>query len=267
MPQRRFELRLYAHRGASGEMPENTLAAFAKGLEYDIDALESDIHMTRDGHVVLSHDPDGARCCGVAREIRASTLAEVQSWDAGWGFTAPDGGRPFAGRGHRIPALEEVLREFPSVRLNLDIKQTSPSMVGPLVALLRRENAEDRVTLASFHLRTLLRARLGGYRGDTALPRAEVITMLKAPPGLFAFLPWRGTAAQLPVAGGNYRFDTPEMVARCHRLGLRLDFWTINDPAEARRLLALGADGIMTDDPQAIAPVFAEVRPRKAAAR
>jgi glycerophosphoryl diester phosphodiesterase len=57
------------------------------------------------------------------------------------------------------------------------------------------------------------------------------------------------------------------MVARCHRIGLRLDFWTINDPAEARRLLALGADGIMTDDPRAIAPVFAEVRPRAVAAR
>jgi glycerophosphoryl diester phosphodiesterase len=243
------------------------MAAFARALDYQIDALESDIHMTRDGHVVVSHDPDGARCCGVAREIRRSTLAEVQSWDAGWGFAAPDGARPFAGRGHRIPALEEVLRAFPSTRLNLDIKQTSPSMVGPLVALLRREKAEDRVTLASFHLRTLLRARLGGYRGDTALPRAEVITMLKAPPGLFAFLPWRGTAAQLPVAGGRFRFDTSEMVARCHRIGLRLDFWTINDPGEARRLLALGADGIMTDDPRAIAPVFAEVRPRTVAAR
>lgn len=265
MPHRRFELRLYAHRGASGELPENTLAAFRRALDYDIDALESDVHLTSDGQVVVSHDPDGARCCGVAREIRRSTLAEVQSWDAGWGFTAADGGRPFAGQGHRIPTLEEVLREFPTIRLNLDIKQTSPSMVGPLLALLRRERAEERVTLASFHLRTLLVARLRGYRGDTALPRAEVITMLKAPPGLFAFLPWRGTAAQLPVAGGGYRFDTPAMVARCHRLGLRLDFWTINDPGEARRLLAVGADGIMTDDPRAIAPVFAEVRPRRAA--
>ncbi len=264
MPQRRFELRLYAHRGASGELPENTMAAFRRALEYDIDALESDIHLTRDGHVVVSHDPDGARCCGVPRAIRDSTLAEVQSWDAGWGFTAPDGGRPFAGQGHRVPALAEVLRELPGVPLNLDIKQTAPSMVAPLVALLRRERAEERVTLASFRMRTLLGARLRGYRGDTSLPRAEVITMLKAPPGLFAFLPWRGKAAQLPVAGGGYRFDTPEMVSRCHRLGLRLDFWTINDPAEARRLLALGADGIMTDDPRAIAPVFADFRPRKA---
>jgi len=263
MPQRRFELRLYAHRGASGELPENTMAAFHRALDYDIDALESDVHLTRDGQVVISHDPDGARCCGVPRAIRHSTLAEVQSWDAGWGFVDADGGRPFAGRGHRIPALAEVLRAFPAVRLNLDIKQTSPAMVGPLVALLRRERAEERVILASFQLRTLLRARMGGYRGATALPRVEVLGMLRAPPGLFAFLPWRGTAAQLPLAGGGYRFDTPEMVARCHRLGLRLDFWTINDPAEARRLLALGADGIMTDDPRLIAPVFAELRPRK----
>jgi glycerophosphoryl diester phosphodiesterase len=264
MPQRRFDLRLYAHRGASGELPENTMAAFRRALEYDIDALESDVHLTRDGQVVVSHDPDGARCCGVPRAIRDATLAEVQSWDAGWGFTAPDGGRPFAGQGHRIPALAELLAAFPGVRLNLDIKQTSPSMVAPLLALLRKQNAEERVTLASFRMRTLLQARMRGYRGDTALPRAEVIVMLKAPPGLFAFLPWRGSAAQLPVAGGGYRFDTPEMVARCHRIGLRLDFWTINDPLEARRLVTLGADGIMTDDPRAVAPVFAELRPRRA---
>jgi glycerophosphoryl diester phosphodiesterase len=257
------ELRLYAHRGASAELPENTLAAFRRALEIDqVNALESDLHMTRDGHVVMSHDPDGARCCGVPRRIRQSTLAEVMTWDAGHGFVAPDGSRPHAGRGHRIPTLEEALVELPGVRLNLDIKQASPSMVRPLLSLLRQHRAEERVTLASFHLRTLLRARMRGYRGATAMPRAEIITMLYAPPALFGFLPLRGEAAQLPVAGGGFRFDTAEMVARCHRLGLRLDFWTINDPAEAERLLRLGADGIMTDDPRAIGPVFAA---RKAA--
>ena len=260
MAARRHPLRLYAHRGASAERPENTIAAFRRALEIGVDALESDVHMTRDGHVVMSHDPDGARCAGVPRQIRACTLDEVQSWDAGRGFVAPDGGRPFAGQGHRIPTLEEVLVELPGVPLNLDVKQTAPSMIEPLVALLRRHRAEDRVTLASFQMRTLLRARWAGYRGATSMPQAEVVTMLLAPDWLFGALPWRGTAAQLPVAAGRRRFDDPAWIERCHRLGLRLDFWTVNDPAEAERLLALGADGIMTDDPAAIAPVFARVR-------
>jgi glycerophosphoryl diester phosphodiesterase len=253
-------LRLYAHRGASAERPENTLTSFARALEIGVDALETDVHLTRDGHVVVSHDPDGARCAGVPRQIRTSTLEEVRSWDAGFGFVAPGGGRPFAGQGHRIPTLEQLLVEFAGVPLNIDIKQAAPPMVDPLVALLRRHRAEDRVTLASFHMRTLLRARWDGYRGATAMPQAEVLTMLLAPGWLFQALPWRGGAAQLPLAAGRWRFDDRATVRRCHRLGLRLDYWTVNDPAEAARLLELGADGIMTDDPAAIAPVFDRFR-------
>jgi glycerophosphoryl diester phosphodiesterase len=256
--------RLYAHRGASAELPENTMPSFARALEVGADALETDIHLTRDGHVVVSHDPDGQRCAGVARRIRDATLAEVKSWDAGCGFVDRSGGRPFAGKGHRIPTLDELLVEFPGVPLNLDIKQQRPLMVAPLLELLRRHRAEERVTLASFHMGTLLRARWLGYRGPTALPQAEVLTMLFAPPALFAALPLRGSAAQLPLSSGRLKLDTPEVVARCRRLGLRLDYWTINDPPTAERLLALGADGIMTDDPRAIAPVFQKWRARTA---
>lgn len=256
----RRDLRLYAHRGASAERPENTLEAFARALEIGVDAIESDVHMTRDGRLVLSHDPDGARMCGVHREIRRSGIEEVRSWDAGWGFVAPDGSRPFAGRGLRVPTLEEVLLELPGVRLNLDIKQPDPPIVEPLVALLRRHRAEERVTLASFQMWPLLRARWLGYRGETAMPRAEILTMLYAPIRLFRALPLRGSAAQLPLEAGILRLDTPDTVARCRRLDLRLDYWTVNDPDTARRLLDLGADGIMTDDPAAIAPVFRERR-------
>jgi glycerophosphoryl diester phosphodiesterase len=239
-------LRLYAHRGASAELPENTMAAFRRALDIGVDALETDVHMTRDGHVVVSHDPTGLRRAGMAREIRASTLAEVERWDVG--------------DGHRVPTLEEALVGFPAVPFNVDIKQAEPSMVRPLLSLLERVGAEERVTLAAFHMRTLLTVRALGYRGPTSLPKAEVLTMLYAPPGLFGLLPLRGSAAQLPVTAGRMRFDTADIVARCRRLGLRLDYWTVNDPDEAERLLDLGADGIMTDDPRAIAPVFARRR-------
>src|SRR5688572_26510626 len=92
-------LRLYAHRGASAELPENTMAAFRRALELGADALETDVHMTRDGHVMVSHDPDGRRRAGIAATIRGSTLEEVRGWDMG--------------DGHRMPTLEEALVAFP----------------------------------------------------------------------------------------------------------------------------------------------------------
>jgi glycerophosphoryl diester phosphodiesterase len=257
---RRFPLRLYGHRGAPAELPENTLAGFARALERGADALETDVHTTRDGHVVVSHDPDGRRCCGVARQISASRLDEVREWDAGATYRGPDGGRPFAGQGLRVPTLEELLVEFRGVRINIDIKQSDPPMIDPLLELVRRHRAEEHVTLASFQLRTLLRVRMAGFSGETALPKAEVATMLFAPALLFAVLPYRGQAAQLPLSAGRQRFDTASMVARCRRLGVRLDFWVVNDAATAERLLGLGADGIMSDDPAAVAPVVARAR-------
>jgi glycerophosphoryl diester phosphodiesterase len=257
---RRFPLRLYGHRGASAECPENTLVSFRRALDLGVDALETDVHLTRDGHVVVSHDPTGRRCCGVGRELAAARLDEVREWDAGCRFHDPEGGKPFAGQGLRIPTLEELLVEFSGVRLNIDIKQADPPMVEPLLELLRRHRAEQSVTLASFHLRTLLRVRMAGYAGETALPEAEVATMLYAPALLFSVLPWRGQAAQLPLSAGRQRFDTADLVARCHRLGVRLDYWVVNDAATAERLLQLGADGVMTDDPRTMAPVFARQR-------
>lgn len=236
------------------------MVGFARALELGADALETDVHLTRDGHVVVSHDPTGRRCCGVSRELAAARLDEVREWDAGWGFRDPDGRRPYARQGVRIPTLEELLVEFRGVRINIDIKQADPPMIEPLLALLRSHKAEQQVTLASFQLRTLLRVRMAGFSGETALPEAEVATMLFAPALLFSVLPWRGQAAQLPLAAGKRRFDTADLVARCHGLGVRLDYWVVNEARTAERLIDLGADGIMTDDPRALAPVFARAR-------
>src|SRR5262249_24581506 len=110
---------VYAHRGAAAERPENTLPSFARALELGADALEMDVHATRDGTLVVSHDPDGARMCNVARVLGEADWAEVSRWDAGWGFRAPDGSRPFAGQGVSIPRLVDVVRAFPGVLLNV----------------------------------------------------------------------------------------------------------------------------------------------------
>jgi glycerophosphoryl diester phosphodiesterase len=247
--------RLYAHRGAAAERPENTMPAFERALAIGVDALELDVHVTRDDHLIVVHDDTGARTTGVPTAWADLDLEDVRRLDAGWGFVDAAGGRPFAGQAIGIPTLDDVLTAFPDVRLNIDLK--GERAVELMLALIARHGAEDRVTLASFHLRTLVAIRRRGYAGETALAQPEVASLLAVPAVIWRQLPLTGTAAQVPVRAGAIRLDRPTFIAKCHAIGLRVDFWTIDDPAEAARLLELGADGIITNDPAALRPLFA----------
>jgi glycerophosphoryl diester phosphodiesterase len=246
--------RLYAHRGASTERPENTLPAFERAVELGVDALEMDVHMTRDDQLIVTHDPDARRMAAVPIKWADVDVADAQRLDVGWGFLAADGSRPFAGKGISVPRFEDVLDAFPHVRINVDIK--GDKAVTAMLALVAAKQATDRVTIASFQTGTAVAVRRKGYAGETALSQVEVITLLGLPALLWRQLPYTGSAAQVPVAHGALRFDRPTFLAKCHSLGLRVDYWVVDDPAEAKRLLDLGADGIMTNDPAAIRPLF-----------
>jgi glycerophosphoryl diester phosphodiesterase len=248
---------LYGHRGASAELPENTLAAFSRALERGATAIETDAHLTRDGQLVLAHDEDGARMAGVSRAIGEATLAEVKTWDAGWGFVDAAGARPFAGRGFRMPTLDEALGELPDVPFNVDVKSRSASVIAPLLAVLRRHAADERVRIASFDFRMTRAIRRRGFIGGRGLGIAEVGLLVGMPRRVLRGVFRVGDAAQLPLRAFGVAFDTPRYIEKCHALGLRVDYWVVNDAASARRLLDLGADGIMTDDPATIAPSFA----------
>jgi len=231
-----MSVRIYAHRGASAELPENTMAAFRRAMELGVDALELDIHATRDGVLVVCHDPDGRRMSRVAKRLADVTWDEARRWPVGDG-------------GEHMPTFEEVIRAFPSVPLNVDLKR---DIADATVALVRRLDAEERTCLASFEASTLRRVRALGYRGPTGLARAEVAAAL-AFPAVLRRGPWRCRArrAQLPLY-----LARPWIIARMKALGLDVDFWTIDDPDLARRLVALGADGIMTNDPARIVPAL-----------
>ena len=246
--------RLYAHRGASAERPENTMPAFQRAVDVGVDALELDVHLTRDAQLVVAHDDTAQRTCGVPIAWGELDLADVQRLDAGWGFVAKDGTRPFAGQGITVPTFEEVLLAFPNMPLNVDLK--GERAVDVAIDLVRRLGAESRVTIASFQLRTLVEVRRRGYSGATALSQSEIGTLFSLPALVWRQLPWTGDAAQVPVRHGPLHFDRPAFIAKCHSLGLRVDFWTVDDPTEAKRLIALGADGIMTNDPHAIRAVW-----------
>lgn len=246
--------RLYAHRGASAEYPENSLQAFQRAVDVGVNALEMDVHITRDGHLIVAHDPTGERTTGVARRWADLDLADVERLDAGWGFVAPGGERPFASAGIRVPRFEDVVTTFSHVHINVDIK--CEQAVTEMLAVLDRTKASERVTIASFRLRTQLQVRRRHYPGETALAPAEVALLVALPGLAWRQLPFTGSAVQVPVRHGQVRFDRKSFIAKCHSLGLRVDFWVVDDPADAARLLELGADGIITNDPAAIRPVF-----------
>jgi glycerophosphoryl diester phosphodiesterase len=248
--------RLYAHRGAAAEEPENTLRSFQRAASYGVHGLEMDVHMTADGVVVVSHDPDGQRMCRESRAIKKTNYDQLKQWDAGWGFVDLKGDRPFAERDYRIPRFADVLDHFPDLIINVDLKQGSPSMVSAVLKIVRDAHAQERVILASFSQATLLHLRYRGYEGVTAMGVIEVASAIWGPAFLIRHLPFRGSAAQIPPRAGSRVLATPERIARLQAVGARVDFWTINDPEEARKLLAMGADGIMTDDPKALAPIF-----------
>ncbi len=255
--------RIFGHRGSSARAPENTIESFARALDDGADALETDVHVTSDGHFVVSHDPDGRRTAGVPDRIADSPLADVRRWDAGAGFTAPDGSHPFAGAGYRVPTLDELLETFPGVPVSVDVKPDTPAVVPALLALVAHFHAADRVTLASFHPRVTRTVRRLGYPGPTALTQPQV-AMVKTVPMLAALVRtrWRGQAAQIPRTGAGLRLDSPRFIRRCRALGVRADYWVVNDPDDAVTLLRRGATGVMTDVPARIADA---VRARRTA--
>jgi glycerophosphoryl diester phosphodiesterase len=246
--------RLYAHRGASAECPENTLPAFQRALDLGCDALEMDVHVTRDGQLIVAHDDLATRTTGAQLAWTAMDLATAQRLDAGWGFVAPDGTRPFAGKKIYAPTFREVLETYRDAHINVDIK--GDRSVELVLALVRELRAEQRVTIASFSTRTLVEVRRQKYAGETSLAAREVAVLVALPAIAWRQLPWTGHAAQVPTHQSLLRFDRAPFIAKCHSLGLRVDYWVIDDAAEAARLLELGADGIMTNDPARLVHLF-----------
>jgi glycerophosphoryl diester phosphodiesterase len=250
-----FEKRLYGHRGAPLELPENTLVSFAKALEHGVNAIETDVQVTADGVVVISHDGDGRRLCGVDAAIAQTPLAEVQRWRVAMpeGTPRPDGVDP---DGLRIPTLQEALERFPDTFFNIDIKAESSEAVERVIRTIRLADAEKRVILASFHASNLDEVAARDFGGGLSMGKRDVRVATLLPAFLARLFLGPRHAIQIPTHSGDIRLDTEARIKKFHGLNLRVDYWTVDDPAEANRLWDLGADGIMTDDAARLGPIF-----------
>ena len=236
----------FAHRGGAGEHPENTLPAFAAAVALGYRHLETDVHLTADGVVMAFHDSVLDRVTDRRGPIAALAAAEVEAADAGYSFS-PDGGLtfPHRGQGVVVPRLDALLDAWPDVRVNIDPK--SDAVVAPLVDVLRRHDAFDRVCVGSFSdARIAAVRRLSGDGVCTSMgPRATAVAWVAS---RFGLLPRQGAdCMQIPVSTRGIALVTPSLLRAAHRAGLRVHVWTIDDEAEMERLLGMGVDGIMSD--------------------
>ncbi|MRG97714.1 glycerophosphodiester phosphodiesterase [Polyangium spumosum] len=246
--------RLFAHRGASGVAPENTLPAFAAALAAGADRLELDVHLTADEEVIVLHDEDVARTTDGAGPASKMRLGEIKELDAGHHFRDPDGELPFRGRGIRVPTLAELLTSLPDVPLNIELKVDDEALVSAVKWLLDRHDARERVLLTAEpgSLMAKIRRRMPAVLTGMCLPESLEFLCNGGNPGYVA----RGFALQVPTDHAGIPIVTPHFVAVAHACGLEVHAWVINDEAEMRALLAMGVDGIMTDFPEMGARVF-----------
>lgn len=248
-----------AHRGASARAPENTLEAYRLAVESGIGGLELDVHMTRDGGIVVMHDDDVGRCTDGAGLIREKSLDEVKSLDAGYRFSR-DGGRtfPYRGQGLQIPTLDEVFQQFPDTPINLDIKEDQAGIEEAVLQIIERNNAEGRIFVASQDQRVIRRFRkLSGGRIPTSSSQFEVgVFLALSRLGLERLLRPAYAALQVPTSYRGIEIVTPRFVEAAHNLRVRVDVWTVDDPEEMKRLLDLGVDVIMANRPEVLVEVL-----------
>lgn len=236
----------FAHRGGASAAPENTLAAFRDAAALGYQYIETDVHVTSDGTLVAFHDNDLSRTCGIDSLINETPWKEIRG-------ALVNGQEP-------IPLLEDVLGEFPDMRVNIDCK--SEEALEPLVAAIRRTKSLHRVCIGSFSDSRLRRIRdaLGSESCTSAGPVevGRLIAGSRAGSLLGRRLASRleFAAAQVPISQGPIPVVSERFIDFCHRMGLHVHVWTIDDPATMNRLLDLGVDGIMTDDTRALKDVM-----------
>jgi glycerophosphoryl diester phosphodiesterase len=253
--------RAFGHRGSAGTHPENTLISFQNAIDAGAKCIEFDVHMTRDGEIVVSHDENLKRTCGDDRLIREMFYAEVAKADAGRNFTTDGASFPFRDKGVKVPRLIEVLSAFPSVRAIVEIKQTDPSLVTPLLEVIDRAGMRRRALIASEHQPPLDDVRKLAPGIPTNFSYFETGYFFQTMASRDANYRPPGDAIQIPRRYENWELVTRESVEFAHSLGLEIHVWTVNDEAEMTHLLDLGVDGIISDFPARLLTVIAK-RPK-----
>lgn len=236
-----------AHRGGMALAPENTLAAFGRATSLGLTHLETDVHTTRDGHVVCFHDATLQRVTGHPGRVADLDLADLR--------------RLRVGGTEQVPTLTEALATFPDARFAIDLKDEAA--IGGMARLLRANTGwAERILVAGAWSRWLRRLQDEAPGVTTALGWRSLTTLIACsrggvrPPGLRAGDRSGGAFAHVPIRLGRLPVHSERVIARAHELGIRVVVWTVDDPAAMRTLLDMGVDGIITDRPDVLRDVL-----------
>jgi glycerophosphoryl diester phosphodiesterase len=247
---------VHGHRGARAVRPENTLPAFEYAIRQGVDVLELDMGVTKDGVVVVSHEPIlAAPICKGPKEravIHESTLAELREWDCG-ALKNPNFPKQEPAPGTKIATLDEVfsLADRGTFGFNIETKifADRPQLTLPpdefvkaVLAVIRKHRLEKRVILQSFDFRTL-------HEMKKLAPEIALSALYSGKPKSFVEIAREAGAS---IISPEYKLVTPEEVQAAHAAGLKVVPWTANTPADWARLVAAGSDAIISDDPAAL---------------
>lgn len=238
MPEAQKQPIILAHRGAKAYAPENTIAAFQSAYDSHADGIELDAKLSKDGEVMVIHDPTVDRTTNGSGRVNQLTLTELKRLDAGGWFDAKFSGEP-------IPTLDEVfLAVGGKFLINVELTNYTSShdnLVEKVAALVKKHGIEEHVIFSSFdplNLRKIAQLIPGCPCGALAMPSLAGIFM-------------RGFVGRWAAGMVHpYLLDVnPHFVAAQHRMNRKVNVWTVNKAEDIQRMLAAGVDGIITDDP------------------
>jgi len=238
-----------AHRGGARLRPENTMLAFEHAVALGVDAIECDVHLSKDGQLVVIHDATVDRTTNATGPVAGFTADALAGLDAAWGFTDLEGRQRFRGEGVGVPRLEEVLRRFPATPFVIEVKGDDPAVVPTVIDVLRQNDREGSVIVGGFSRRVLQAVRVQAVDVVTSASRSEVRAALYR---AWFWLPPTPTGCQLFQI--PYRFRGRQVLTRrltraIRRASLPVHAWIVDEPADIRQLLAWGVTGIITDRP------------------
>lgn len=231
----RSSMKIFAHRGASGAAPENTIAAFEQAVEKGADGVELDVHLTADGKCVVIHDSRVDRTSDGAGEVAYMNYSELSrlnmsaKWKGSpWGF-------------QRIPLLDEAvdIARTNNLILNVELKgyKANPRLAEEACRIVKDKGYEDMTIFSSFDIGQLRRAKV-------AIPKAKCAFITFFPP-----LAHLGIEEQLWGCHPNHSLTTKLAVRRWQEAGMHVQLWTVNSKEALLRAVRLGVDGVITNHP------------------
>ncbi|XP_064424901.1 lysophospholipase D GDPD1 [Latimeria chalumnae] len=281
--KQRFTCRHISHRGGAGENLENTMAAFRHAVNLGTDMLELDCHMTKDGHVVVSHDDNLRRSTGINAKIADLRYSELPPYLCKLDVSFQRECCCEGGDDKRIPLLQEVFEAFPNTPVNIDIKENNDALIRKVSELIKQYKREDLTVWGNAHKKIVDKC----YRENPDVPILFCIQRVLFLVGLFytgllPFIPIREDFLEIPMPSIIMKLEDPQKLTRSQKFitwladvllmrkslfdhltarGIQVYVWVLNDEEDFKRAFDLGATGVMTDYPTKLKEFLAKYVP------